>query len=719
MRHNYTLLLLALTMSIFTACDDPIVSVTDKVLDPMTQFALFEIQSALDTMGEEGFTRSFQLELRLADEEKELGEEGFRLTKDGPSIQVVGHTAAGVMYGGLELAEQIRLYGPDGLRPITRNPYLKRRGTKFNIPLDARTPSYTDASDAGQKNIPVMWDMGFWTEYLDNLARHRYNYVSLWNLHPFPSLVKVPGYEDVALDDVHRSTVKWQENYHLHGTGLSAPEILANPEIVKRMTIDEKIEFWRRVMRYAKERNIDFHLITWNIFTNGTAGKYGISDAIDNEITKDYFRKSITECFRTYPDLAGIGLTAGENMHGQTFEAKENWAYDTYAEGILEAASLFPDRNFTFIHRQHQTGAKDIAEKFKAVIDQPNIDFLFSFKYAKAHVFSTTEQHYHQGFVKDIKGMKTIWGLRNDSNYHFRWGSPGFVREFIRKLPHDVAEGIYYGSDQWVWGRDFLSKEHPGKLEIEKHWYHWMLWGRMAYDPELPDERLVALIGHRFPEADAEKLFAAWEAASMIYPTVTGFHWGPVDFKWYPEACKSRPGPARNETGFHDVNRFISLPPHPKAGFQSIRSFVANSKQDALLHPGGVVERLHAYARSAEGLISEIGPVTNPELTATLSDIRTISFLGHYYAAKISGATSLALFRASGDEQMREEAISSLSLAENYWRQYVEAAEKQYHNPLWTNRVGYVDWEQITNWVAEDVEIARDAKFGVDPTLAH
>ena len=40
------------------------------------------------------------------------------------------------------------------------------------------------------------------------LARDRYNFVSLWNLHPFPSMVKVPEYPDVALNDVWRSKIE-------------------------------------------------------------------------------------------------------------------------------------------------------------------------------------------------------------------------------------------------------------------------------------------------------------------------------------------------------------------------------------------------------------------------------------------------------------------------------------------------------------------------------
>jgi len=136
--------------------------------------------------------------------------------------------------------------------------------------------------DAAQNNIIEMWSFDFWKQYIDCLARYRYNYVSLWSLHPFPSLVKVPDYPDVALADVKRSTVQWKERYSLNGVGFDAPEIVNNTETLKKMTIEQKIDFWRRVMRYGKERNVDFYFVTWNIFVNGTEGKYGITDDIDN-----------------------------------------------------------------------------------------------------------------------------------------------------------------------------------------------------------------------------------------------------------------------------------------------------------------------------------------------------------------------------------------------------------------------------------------------------
>ena len=717
MRWNRWLPFLACTILILAACTNAKHSVTIYFPeDPKIQFAVDDITTALNAKGidvQVSDDKKADIVLSINPDNKTIHSEGFILKKEGENLLVSASDAAGVMYGGLELAEQINLFGLNGVKETVQNPYMERRGTKFNIPLDVRTPSYTDPSDAAQKNIAEMWNFDFWKEYIDNLARYRYNYISLWSLHPFPSMVKVPGYEDVALADVERSTVDWKEYYSRRGIGFDAPEITDHVEVLKKMTIEEKMAFWQQVMKYAKSRNIDFYVVTWNIFVNGTEGKYGITDKIDNPVTRDYFRKSVKQMFVTYPDLAGIGLTTGENMPNATTDEKEDWAYSTYAQGVLDAAAEMPDRKITFIHRQHETGAKEIAEKFNPLIDNKNIEFLFSFKYAKAHVMSATTQPYHEKFIKEIEGMKTLWTLRNDDNYYFRWGAPDFVREFLKNIPREVTRGFYYGSDQWIWGREFTMKEaaSPRQIEIVKHWYHWMMWGRLGYNPDIADERFVQILQSHFPQADAQKLFTAWQDASMIYPTTTGFHWGPLDFQWYIEACKSEPVYAQNETGFHDVNRFINLPPHPRSGFQSIPNYVkmivTNGTSD-LVSPLGVTNQLDACSDRALELVDQMDAADNKELKVTLHDIRTMALLGKYYARKIAGSTNVALYRETKDKKFQEEAVAQLTQALDFWKKYAETALQQNINPLWTNRVGYVDWVKITEGVQHDIDIARE-----------
>jgi len=690
------------------------ITISTETDDAEIRFAIEELTAVLEEKGMDGRVVADDGDIAFAVQPGTDGlkEEGFRIQKSGNRIQIIGFDAAGALYGGLELAEQVKVSGLEAVEEMTRNPYMEMRGTKFNIPLDVRTPSYTDVCDAAQHNIPEMWNFDFWKEYIDNLARYRYNYISLWSLHPFPSLVRVPDYPDVALDDVQRSTFEFKEYYSLNGLGFDAPEILENIEIIKEITMDEKIEFWRKVMDYGKSRNVDFYVVTWNIFVNGTDGKYGITDKISNETTRDYFRKSVKQMFVTYPDLGGIGLTTGENMYGSGFEEKETWAFETYAQGMLDAAAEMPNRKFTFIHRQHMTGAKDIARKFKTLIEHPNIEFIFSFKYAKAHVFSATEQPFHDEFVKDIEGMKTIWTLRNDDTYQYRWGAPDFVRDFMKNIPHEVSRGYYYGSDQWIWGREFLSRdpENPRQIEIVKHWYNWMLWGRLGYDPGLGNERFVQILQEKFPEVDAEKLFTAWQEASMIYPTTTGFHWGSLDFQWYIEACKSHPRYSMNETGFHDVHRFISLPPHLKSGFQSIPNYVKITLEGGsseLLSPLDASLKLHGHSDKALEIVETLDAGGNKELGVTLSDIRIIGLLGKYYAHKIAGATNFALYQESKEKSYQHEAVNQLTQAQEFWDKYVEKALLQNNNPLWTNRVGIVDYKKISEWVKQDIEIVK------------
>jgi hypothetical protein len=293
-------------------------------------------------------------------------------------ITVIGADQAGAMYGGLDVAEAIRNGTLDSLKDSDHQPHIAKRGIKFNIPLDLRTPSYTDPSDSGQANIPEVWEKDFWIDYLDFMARNRYNVLSLWSLHPFPSLVKVPEFPEVALDDVWRTRAKLDDDFGFSGKGFVRPEMLADHEVVKRMTINEKIEFWRWVMQQAADRGIQIYLFTWNVFTYGADGKHGITDDVKNEVTKKYFRASVRETVKTYPLLAGMGITAGEGMpHDMDPQVKEGWLWDAYGEGIRDALKDQPKRQFNLIHRFHWTAQSDILDAFK---DYPGT-FDFSFKY--------------------------------------------------------------------------------------------------------------------------------------------------------------------------------------------------------------------------------------------------------------------------------------------------------------------------------------------------
>ncbi len=651
--------------------------------------------------------------------------EAFSISVDGHhTFRVVGSDPAGAMYGGLELAEMIRIGGLDGVRPVTQSPYMGMRGIKFNIPLDVRTPSYSDLGDAGQHNIQHVWDFAFWKSFIDEAASHRYNYISLWNLHPFPSLVKLPQYPDIALDDVKRA-VDLERKFYDNGRGQNQdiPEIMDDLETVHRMSIEDKIEFWKKVMRYGKSRNIDFYFVTWNVFDYGIDGKYGITDDLDNPATVDYFRNSVSRLFLTYPDLKGIGITTGENMHDASNQEKEDWMLETYGKGVLDVVRQQPGREITFLHRQHQAGAGAIAETFRPLIDHPGVDFIFSYKYAKAHAYSSTRQPFYKSFAEEIAGhdrdLKTIWTMRNDSTYLFRWAAPDFLREFVRNVPIELTRGYYFGSDGWIWGREFIRNDFDGPrdIEIRKHWFQWMLWGRFAYDPHIPNERFIRILQARFPRVNCARLLEAWQSASMVYPLVTGFHWGVLDYLWYPEACIGFPRAAGTETGFNDVNSFITKKVHPGSGYTSIPDYVEqirNGQSFTGTGPLDVSAELLQNADIAFALLRSFDAGENDELRETLADIEAMAYLSRYYGHKIAGSTWLHSYRVMGDNTLQAKAVSALEKAAVAWEAYTANILQRYQNPLWLVRIrtGVVDFSQITHWVHHDIDIARQATSG-------
>ncbi len=635
----------------------------------------------------------------------------IRRKSDGgvTTFAVLGADAAGAMYGGLDLAEAVRLDTLAGLAESDNEPYVEKRGIKFNIPLDLRTPSYSDNSDAAQNNIPEMWSFDFWRSYLDELARNRFNAVTLWNLHPFPSMVKVPEYPDVALDDVWRTTHPMDDSYTHSGSDMVRPELLESYEVVKTISIDEKIEFWRDVMRYGRDRGIEFYIFTWNIFTFGAEGKYGITPEQDNEKTIAYFRATIREMTLTYPLLAGFGITSGEQMERRDDGySKERWLWRAYGEGIRDAKKYQPNRDVRLIHRYHQTAQTEITDEWK---DYPDT-FDLSFKYAIAHMYSVPDPPYIKAALPFLgDGLRTWLTVRDDDFYSFRNGDPDFARAFIKNMPpKDKVVGYYMGPDGYIWGRDFLSKEHsvPRPTILAKRWYNFLHWGRLSYNPDLPNDLFERHLAHRFPEAPSASLFEAWQQASMIFPQLTRFFWGDIDLRWFPEACMSHP----RWRGFYTVKDFIEKFTMPESGVLDIMQWrekkLAGQPMDGQT-PLEVADNLAQYSARALELAREMRPAAgaNKELIQTLGDIEALAHLGHYYAAKIHGAADLAIFDKTGDEQQRAAAIAHLRRAVRHWLDYSSAYTSQYRQPILYNRVGWIDIPGLKAEVQRDILMAQ------------
>jgi pterin-4a-carbinolamine dehydratase len=66
------------------------------------------------------------------------------------------------------------------------------------------------------------------------------------------------------------------------------------------------------------------------------------------------------------------------------------------------------------------------------------------------------------------------------------------------------------------------------------------------------------------------------------------------------------------------------------------------------------------------------------------------------------------MYRETKDDKFHKMAIQELTDALDFWKKFASQATQKNKNPLWTNRVGHVDWEEITTYVEMDIKIANE-----------
>ena len=307
--------------------------------------------------------------------------------------------------------------------------------------------------------------------------------------------------------------------------------------------------------------------------------------------------------------------------------------------------------------------------------------------------------------------------LRNDDVYSFRWANNDFARSFIKSIPDiEKIAGFYMGPDGYCWGRDYLSKLNERKtpqLIIQKQWYSFMLWGRLGYDPDLPDSIFLQHLPEHFPSVNNEELIKAWSAASMIFPWITRFVWGDIDLKWFPEANLSHP----SHKGFYTVKDYIEREPMQGSNIADILTWVkeklagVKNNQLAPTDVADTLDRLSDIALATLKKIQRPGHDFSTELYQTLTDIEGFAMIGKYYSEKIRAACDLALLEVTQDELYRKSSLMHIRLASGYWDKYA-AIYSEKNKPALYNRVGFVDVEKLKTNVAHDMDIVRNWKPG-------
>ncbi len=664
---RFVFCLIAASLLIFTSCtaDQTSLTIYNDISDPQVEYALTRFRQ----LPEEGTVRLQESDADLVvttDLEDTLAPGGFRIAVDGNQVRVTGGNAAGLMYGLLNIREQLEV-GNKVIEGGEESPHFSFRAIKFNLPWD----SYR-RGNALQLHYETCRDTLFWRAFLDMMAENRFNKLTLWNLHPFNYLVKTEKYPEAC--------------------GFSDAEMA------------EWTAFWRSLFRMARERGIETYLINWNIFVSpefarahGVAGyslegRYFVDQGDTSWIVKDYTREAVRETIDTYPNLSGLGITLGEGMGGMTADEREEWLLESYIEGMRRAS-----RKVKFIHRVPLSagmGSGGSTSQYVEKMTRQTLDTLscvegpvnIELKFNWSHGHSCTELvKVHGGELSDAywnpppENYRLAWMMRNEDFFTLRWGQPDFIRAHMAANDAPWVNGYFVGSECYIPAKDYITAL-PGatpRYAFERQWMFYKNWGRLLYNPDTPDEVFEQAFNTRFPEK-GEVLFNAQRKVSRI-PLIIASYWNATwDNTLYSEGLLSIMG---NDGEVRLISLEQMCDKHPMdPDYLSVKEYLAGEGDASpeMITPVELADSIDSFCSAALEEVSGIRAGDNADLLYELSDIRTWAYLGKYFSDKLRAAVVYQQYLDSGEQTFLADAVSRLEEAIRHWKKVSEITTEVY-----------------------------------------
>lgn len=660
---------------------------------------------------------SFHIDLLL---ETKLGPESFTIKKEKQIISIIGGDERGLIYGCLSLAEDIgNGISLSNCKTKTEKPFLPFRAIKYDLPWDTYRHSH-----ALELHDQTCRDTSYWKAFLDMMVTNRLNTLTLWNLHPYPFLIKSKNFPE-ASPWTEAEMKEWQRLFH-------SIINMATERAIETYIIPFNIFV---TPEFAKAHNVAMDNLTHEYFVNGDT----------SAIIKRYTRESVTQMLEEYPGLTGMGLTLGEGMGGMTPQQREEWMRETIIEGMRQAK-----RKSKLIHRipfssttgslgitsieTEQLTRKGIEEEAKLGFTEGPIWADLKFNWSHAH--STTRlikvhggKLYDTYFKPEPTAYKIVWTARNEDFFCLRWGVPLFVRNHVLQNARSYSGGYIIGSETYIPAKDYFTKDSidlPWRYAFERQWLFYQLWGRLMYEPKTTDEIFQKEFTRRYGNAGAQLLKASSLAGNTPLQLASYFDCG-WDFTLYSEGMMALDNTVKR-VEYISIDRLIKQPPLDTS-YISIAEYVKRTGSKTIFDkkeftPFMIAERLEGNCNEALKLVNKIKVSDNKALLYEVADIKTWSYLGLHLAEKIKGGVALHTYRTHGGETNKQNAIKHLQKALGYWDNIISITRPLYRDmPLVhlsqqggkeTKENFYLTfhWEKIRIDVAKDVEVAEQATAG-------
>lgn len=437
-----------------------------------------------------------QLLIKNANERRE-GYTISSLTKE--NMVVSGADDSGVLYGCLELAEQIKKTKqlPRQIH-LSDQPEMVLRGTAIGL----QKPDYLPGREVyeypyTEQTFPWFYDKQLWLKYLDMLVENRYNSLYLWNGHPFSSLVRLKDYPYTV--EVDEATFKKNE------------------------------EIYRFLTREADKRGIWVIQLFYNIIIpQPLAEKYHLKTQDRNRpiipLIADYTRKSIAAFVEKYPNV-GLMVTLGEAMEGNG-QDDVDWFTQTIIPGVQDGLKKLGRKTEPpIILRAHDTDAPRV---MKAALP------LYKNLYTEAKFNGEALTTYTpRGSWAELHRTLNAIGTVNIENVHilanlepFRYGSADFIQKSVQAMHtiyHSNGLHLYPQASFWDWPYT-ADRVEKRLLEMDRDWIWYKAWGRYAWNAERNVKKEINywgdLLGEKYgtSQVHGQEILKAYEESGEIAP---------------------------------------------------------------------------------------------------------------------------------------------------------------------------------------------------------
>lgn len=635
----------------------------------------------------------------------DLGAETHAISIEGPAnghqtLRLRGGDDNGLLYAALAAAESLHAgLAPAALAGAPIQPGNDIRAVKINLPWE----SYR-RHDSLQLHAPTCRDIAFWRDLIDDLARARWNRLSLWSLHPWALMVRPTAYPEACdLDDGELAA--WQA-------------------------------FWHSLFGHAHDRGLQVQIFTWNIFvspafararqvaTYSIDGDY-LGDGDLSPLVEDYTREIVTEALRTFPEIDGLGITLSERMGGLDNHQRGAWIERTYGAAVRAAG-----RPLEINYRAPHSGSahcnagltNDTMSIGRRLLEESSFTgpLLCEIKFNWSHGHSSPKLCLiHNGPPSDglwqppPQRYRLTWMVRNEDFCALRWCAPSFIRDHQQHNRQAWVAGYYIGSETVIPACNYIDRAdlpHRAAWLYRRQRLFYAVWGRLLLDPQTDDQALGRLIEWTYVlPADqrgiGERLLPVLDAAGtipLLLATFLGFTW---DHTLYVEGMLTL-------EGFITVERFRTARPLDP-DWLDIATAVAGDDvgKTSGLHPDAVATRLDDLAAT---VTAKAWDDPNSPLADELLDARTWAALGRYAAAKIRAALAIegAARHPTTARQQHAQAAALLADGVGHWRQVVALTITRYQpfpvqhlektgRPRWH----WQDWLALVE--AEAAEAAR------------